>query len=260
MTKNAARPAAGGREKAADLPLPLTMKLAFGALLLVIVASIVRGLAVSTASAATLRPYLLHLNAHAKTPKKHYGAPGDKQFSTDLHTLHSSYVIAAVLTAVVVALLMFGLRKARSASASRWVLIFALYFTGALLGLYPPFGLPGWIQGAGVLMGIGAFASLVLIFLPPSTAYARASKEASLPPELRGQPRPKLFGPRTAPAGRATGPTARSTSAGRPAARTAPTGGGKAKAKARNDADAVARGAELARSRARASKSRRTDA
>lgn len=261
MTKNALRPAAGARrEKLPDLPLPLTMKLAFGALILVIVAALARGIGVSTASSATLRPYLIHLNAHAKTPKKNYGVPNDKQFATDLHTLHSSYVVASLLTAVVVLLLMFGMRKPRSASASRWVLIFALYFTGAIVGLYPPYGLPGWIQGAGVVMGVAALAALVLIFTPPSLAYARACKESTLPPERRGQPRPKLFGPRPAPAPRTTATAARSAAANRTAARPSSAAAGKAKAKARNDAEAVARGAELARTRARASKSRRTDA
>jgi hypothetical protein len=102
---------------------------------------------------------------------------------------------------------------------------------------------------------------LLLIFVPKeSIAYFRACREANLPPERRGQQRPglgSLFAPRP-PRQRMTpvGRTAEPEPASRPA-ETRPAVP-KAKAKVRTDSEAIARGAELARARAKASKSRRT--
>ena len=138
-----------------------------------------------------------------------------------------------------------------------------------MLPLYiiPTSGLPAPASAAGVILGAASIAALGLIFLAPaSTAYFRACRLANVPEELRGQPRPglgSLFGPKRTAAGRqpagrqpgarqsAAAARASSAEANRPAA-------GKAKAKVRSDTDAVAKGAELARSRAKASKSRRS--
>jgi hypothetical protein len=254
MTKKPAGTAPRRKAPIADLPLPSSMKAVFAALAVVIVGNIVRAVAIVMASPNAFRAYEIHTNNKAKKPKRPYTAA---DIASDIHALRSSYVVYAVLSALVVAFLITGLRRARSASASRWILIFALFFTGGLGGIVPPFGFPGLIQGTGVVVGVAALVSIALVFSPPSIAYARACRDAALPPELRGQPRPKLFGPRPTPASTRAG--ARPTT--RPAARPSntSTGGNRAKSKARNDAEAVARGAELARSRARSSKSRRTD-
>ena len=262
MTKDATgrqpvRPPA--REKVANLPLPNSVKLGMAGLGLVVVGVLLRALVIYNASTGTLRTILIHANQVAKTPKKHYGIPGDTQIAKDLHALKTAYVPLAILTVFIVVFLIYGLRRPRSASGSRWVLIVAMLFpTGVLFGFYSPFGFPALAKFAGYTMSVGAVAAIVLMFVPTSSTYFKACRDAALPPGLRGQPRPKLFGPR--PAAGAGNAAARSTatrSTARPAATS--TGGNRAKSKARNDAEAVARGAELARSRARASKSRRTD-
>ncbi len=107
-----------------------------------------------------------------------------------------------------------------------------------------------------MVAGIGSVAAIVLVFLPQSTQYFRACREASVPPELRGQPRPSLgslFRPKSART--AAGATATRPAAARPSIAAS---SAKAKAKVRSDAEAVAKGAELARARAKSSKSRRS--
>lgn len=254
MTKDATR-RPPGKEKLASLPLPNSVKLGMVGLGLVVAGVLLRALVIYSASTDTLRKILIHANSAEKKPKKNYGIPGDKQILKDLHALKTAYVPLAILTVFIVAFLIYGLRRPRSASGSRWVLIVAMLFpTGVLFGFYSPFGFPPAAKVAGYLMSVGAVAAIVLMFVPTSAAYFKACRDAALPPGLRGQPRPRLFGPRpAAPAGKpASSPSAR------PA--TTATGGNRAKSKARSDAEAVARGAELARSRARANKSRRTDA
>jgi hypothetical protein len=256
MTKKS-RPTAAGRKPPVDnLPLPTTMKAAMAALVLVVVGSIARGVNIALTSESAFRAYEIHTNAKQKKPKKPYTA---QDISSDIHALKSSYLVYALIGALVVAFLIFGLRKARSASGSRWVLIFGLFFTGALGGIVPPFAFPGIAQGLGVAVGVLSIISIGLVFSPPSSVYSKACREAALPPELRGQPRPKLFGPRPTPASRQAPTRPTSTRGAAPGPTATSTGGGRSKAKARSDAEAVARGADLARSRARASKSRRSD-
>jgi hypothetical protein len=123
----------------------------------------------------------------------------------------------------------------------------------------PSSGEPVVIQVATVLVGVLSIVVLLLIFIPKqSMAYFRACREANVPPEQRGQPRPglgSLFAPRRPPAERA--PVGRTSVRTTQPAETRPAVA-KAKAKVRSDSDAVAKGAELARARAKASKSRRT--
>jgi hypothetical protein len=125
----------------------------------------------------------------------------------------------------------------------------------------PTSGLPVPAQIAGVVIGVASIAVILLIFIPPtSQRYFKECREANMPEEMRGKPRAglgSLFGPkasRRAAAPTATAPPARAAST--PAA--ARPGAPKARAKVRSDTDAVAKGAELARARAKASKSRRT--
>jgi len=265
MTKPA-RPARAGKAAGpkVTVPIPVTVKGAMAGLALTIVGAAVRAISIHSASDKTLGVILTHSNAHAKKPKSHY-IPGDKTFDKDLHTLHSAYTPLAFIAGLIAILLILGLRTPRYASATRWfVIVLMLYPTGSLFGAFSPFGFPGLAQAGGIAITVGALGAILLNLLPQSAAYFAACRDATMTPERRAAAasRPKLFGPRQpmgsrqAPARQAPG--SRSASA---AARQASAGaaGGKAKAKARNDAEAIARGAELARNRARASKSRRTD-
>jgi hypothetical protein len=234
-------------------------------------AILVRGLSL-LGSTATLNKFLVKSNHDAKKPKSPYGPA---EIAKDLHGLRQSTLLLGVISAIALVLLMLALRRTRTASATRWAMLVLMLFTSLPLYVVPIHGFPKVTNGAGVVTGVAAIAAILLIFLPPqSQRYFRDCREASTPPELRGQPRPGLFGPRRQRAGLA-GPGGRAAAA-RAAARTnaagtqtrasapdtsaqpAAAGGGKARAKVRSDAESVARGADLARARAKASKSRRT--
>jgi hypothetical protein len=106
------------------------------------------------------------------------------------------------------------------------------------------------------IAGFASVAVIVLLFRPDATQFfaarsPRPAAAAGRPAGLGGLFRP---GP---PRERKPAPTTgvRSTAASRAEARLDKV----AKAKSRNDAEAIARGAELARSRAKAAKSRRSE-
>ena len=263
-TPSAARPAGGlfGASRApkaqvANQPLPMTMLAVFAAMIFIIIGSLIRVFAIGIGHTSALTTYLIYANSKAKKPKNPYTAA---DITKDLHSIRVGTVANAVLLTVLMLVLIWGLRRARSAWASRWVAVIVLVLTESFLYVVPVKHLLGLANVGGVMVGLASIVTLLGLFVPQSAKYIAACRELSLPPERRGQPRPKLFGPRTAPAARSTGPSARNANRTAASARPSSSGGGKAKAKARNDADAVARGAELARSRARASKSRRTDA
>ena len=140
-------------------------------------------------------------------------------------------------------------------------MVILMLFTSLPFYVIPIQHFPAVPNMAGVIIGVASIAAIVLVFLfKPSQQYFRDCREAALPPERRGQPRPSLFGPRRPRAGLA-GPGGRAAAARAASERAdvvGPGGAPKARAKVRSDAEAVARGAELARSRAKASKSRRT--
>lgn len=244
---------------------PRTIDLACIALGVTIAALLARGLLL-LGSTGTLNQYLISLNKKADKPKKNYVHSG--ALSHDLHQLRTSTLVNVAIVAAALLLLIFALRRTRAASGSRWALLIVLVFTQLPAYVIPISG--GWppvAQVCGVIAGVASIAAIILIFVKPSAAYFRECREVSLPPERRGQARPglgALFRPRpprtaagggtTRTAGSRTYATTRTANpaASKPAA-------GKAKAKVRADAEAVARGADLARSRAKASKSRRTD-
>jgi hypothetical protein len=181
--------------------------------------------------------------------------------AADVHSLRQGTLLMGAVVAVALVLLTFALRRARTASGTRWAMLILMLFTSLPFYVIPIKHFPVVPNVAGVLIGVSSIAAIVLVFLfKPSQQYFRDCKEASLPPDLRGKPRPSLFGPRRPRAGLA-GPGGRAAAA-RAAAEQAdvvrPGSAPKARAKVRADADAVARGAELARSRAKASKSRKT--
>jgi hypothetical protein len=230
-------------------------------MIVVAVGTVARGLLL-LGSTSTLTTYLVNTTNKAGSKKK---TPyGPDQIASDIHQLRQGTLIMGVVIAVALALLVFAVRRARSASGSRWALLILMLFTSLPFYVVPITGFPAAVNVAGVIVGVASIAAILLIFVPPpSQKYFRDCREASLPPERRGQPRPSLFGPRRqrpGPAGtggRAAAARAASQEAQDEAVRPSGTSS-KARAKVRSDADAVARGAELARSRAKASKSRRT--
>ena len=197
----------------------------------------------------TLKAYLITSNANAKTPQDPFDAVHA------LYQLRQGSFITAGLYGVMLALLIFALRRTRSA---RWAVLIIFLYTLLPFRVIPSSGEPVAVQVVTVLVGVLSIIVLLLIFIPKeSMAYFRACREANMPEGQRGQPRPglgSLFAPRRPPADRTSVASAR-----RPAqpAETRPAVA-KAKAKVRSDSEAVARGAELARARAKASKSRRT--
>jgi hypothetical protein len=254
MTKpvGSARPARPVRPDVPKVPTTRTIDLTAVAGGLLALALWVRGLGLLGHQSALLK-YAAHVNATAKKPDKNFDA------ANYVHGVRlSAFVTAAILT-VVVALLVWAMRRTRSASVSRWGVLIFLVLLGVPYSVIPAWGLPFVAQAAGVASGAAAILMIVLVFLPPSTKYFRECREAMTPPELRGQPRPglgSLFKPRP-PAGGAAGARTNST---RPAtARPAKPAASKAKAKVRSDAEAIARGAELARTRAKTSKTRRPE-
>jgi hypothetical protein len=200
----------------------------------------------------TLKAYLITSNANAKTPQDPFDAVHA------LYQLRQGSFITAGLYGVMLALLIFALRRTRSASASRWAVLIIFLYTLLPFRVIPSSGEPVAVQVVTVLVGVLSIIVLLLIFIPKeSIGYFRACREANMPEGQRGQPRPglgSLFAPRRPPADRTSvASTRRPTQPAetRPAV-------AKAKAKVRSDSEAVARGAELARARAKASKSRRT--
>ena len=252
MTKpvGSARPARPVRPDVPKVPTTRTIDLAAVAGGLLALALWVRGLGLLGHQSALLK-YAVHLNATAKKPDKNFDA------ANYVHGLRlSAFVTAAILT-VIVGLLVWAMRRTRSASVSRWGVLIFLVLLGIPYSIIPAWGLPLVAQAAGVASGVASILMIVLVFLPPSTKYFRECRDAMTPPELRGQPRPglgSLFKPRP-PAGGAAGANATRPAGTRPAKPAA----SKAKAKVRSDADAIAKGAELARTRAKTSKTRRPE-
>jgi hypothetical protein len=255
MTKNVrpARPVRATRQArppVENIKPPRTIDYATAALVVMVVASVARALLL-LGNTSTLTAYAIAQNA--KKPVKGFDAV------QAVHQFRSGALITAVVIGLALLLLAWALRRTRSASASRWAMLIVFLFTGLPFYVIPTSGLPTGSQIAGVVIGVAAIAGILLVFVPPpSVGYFKACREANIPEEMRGQPRPglgSLFGPkrqRGAAAASRPSPAARTAAPDRPA--TAP----KSKAKVRSDTDAIAKGAELARSRAKASKSRRT--
>ena len=242
---------------------PRTIDLASVAIVLTVVGLVVRALTL-LGSSSTLSSYLTNLNAKAKKPVANYS----QHVAADLHSLRVGALVQSGVVVVALLLLVTALRRTRSANGSRWGLLIIIVLTSLPFYVVPVAGWPVVPKVASVIAGIAAVSTIVLIFVPQSMQYFRSCRDAVTPPERRGQARTGLaglFAPRqprqprgglaarnAAPAERASRSSASPTAAGGPAA--------KAKAKVRADSDSVAKGAELARSRAKASKSRRTDA
>jgi hypothetical protein len=189
----------------------------------------------------------------------------------------SGALIGSVILVLATAMLSFGVYRGRH--WSRWAVVafwFLASFTGTFAGvtyifaiggsLPAPFKVPLFVSATSLLVAV------LLVNLKPSTAYFAANRPANAPAR-RG-----LFAPRVPSGGGAArggatrggaarggaapgtkGPvskTVTSTAAGRGEAFVQKQ---KSKKRAAANADSVARGAELARNRAKASKSRRIE-
>jgi hypothetical protein len=251
MTKPTTRSA---RPPVENIKPPRTIDYATVALVTMVVAGVARALLL-LGNTSMLTAYAIKQNKNAKNPDKNFDVV------KAVHQFREGAIFTALIIGVVLLLLAWALRRTRSASASRWAMLIVFLFTGLPFYIIPTSGLPGPASVAGVVLGIAAVAAVLLIFIPrPSQQYFRACREANTPPEKRGQPRPglgSLFGPRRPRDAAGTGPSSRAPSSKPDLSKSSPTAA-KAKAKVRTDSDAVAKGAELARSRAKASKSRRT--
>jgi hypothetical protein len=191
----------------------------------------------------------------------------------------SGALIGSVILVIASALLAFGVYRGRH--WSRWAVVafwFLASFTGTFAGvtyifaiggsLPAPFKIPLFVSAASLLVAV------VLVNLKPSTEYFAANRLANAPAR-RG-----LFAPRVPPAG--GGGSAQRGAGRRGAAQGSAKSGAKAqvsktlattaadrgeaylqkqksKKRAAANADSVARGAELARNRAKSSKSRRIE-
>lgn len=239
---------AAGARRTPDVPRPRTINAAMAA---------VGAFAVlSLAEAASLFGFTGQLttlfaknNAKLKKPKNPYGP---SEIAHDLHQTRVTTLVQAIVVVLALAFLAAAIRRVRSASVARWALIVVMVLTNGPAGLIPVNGLPGLSNALRALTGIAALATIVLLLLPESTRYFRACKAAMTPEGA--PPRPSLrdmFAPRP--------PVGTKQAAQPPAVNRSKPAAGKTKGKTRTDEAAVAKGAELARTRAKASKSRRTE-
>ena len=83
------------------LPAPPTINYACGALVLIVVATIVRGLAL-LGSTPQLQKFVIDANNRAKTPKNPYGPA---QISADVHSLRQGTLLMGAVVAVALLLL-----------------------------------------------------------------------------------------------------------------------------------------------------------
>lgn len=231
-------------------PLPTTVKAAIAAVGAMILFSLLEALS-AFGSTATFTKLLEQTNAKAKTPKNPYTA---QQIAHDLHQFRTGTLIQAVVVSIAFVLLAMTLRSVRSASIGRWALIVIIVVTGQPFTAIPA---KGWPVAAGtfrILEGVSSLAVIVLLLLPASAAYFRQCKQLAHPGST---PRPNPFGamfrPRPAAAPQTTRPASTAVPTANPSAN-------KAKAKVRADEASAAKGAELARNRAKAAKSRKPDA
>lgn len=212
-----------------------------------------------------LQRLLIKSNNDLKTTDKHRKDPHtyvlhSQQVVHDLHSWRQNSLLNAIVIAVALLFLAWSLRRVSMASITRWALIVVMFLTGGPLdALQLSTGLPGAIKVLYALSAVSALAAIVLLFTSESRAYFHAVSEARRQQfASRYGPRPAtqrpslrtMFAPR--PPVQSDAPQPAASSPAKPAA----SGG---KAKSRSDAEAIERGARLARERAKASKSRRTE-
>jgi hypothetical protein len=263
---NGAKPAPSGSEPAATSEPPRSIITAlYGIGVQLLFAAVAAVLAWPLAD--ELRTEIIKANNKA-TGKDHKVLCSVQQVKGCLNvdsTLHSLQIRTLLGTIFVTAVLIYAATRIyRGVRTGRTIYIAVSIVGGLFIGFG---GSPLAIASAfasgpaapRVVQAIAGFASvavIVLLFRPDATQFfaarsPRPAAAAGRPAGLGGLFRP---GP---PRERKPAPTTgvRSTAASRAEARLDKV----AKAKSRNDAEAIARGAELARSRAKAAKSRRSE-
>lgn len=244
--------------------LPRTINLALMAIGAQVMLSLVRA-GVLWGYTGTLRQSLTDANAAKDKPRELCGSAHPKGCLDVAHQVQVSLIeltVGAVLISVAV---MLCARKIRQGVRSSRTVFAVLSVVGSFVGFAgSPLSIIALSGGGPVpllvvtaLAGLAALAAVVLLFLPESTRFFPRPGADPARPGLGSMFRARPIKERKPPP--ATGP--RSTAASRAAGRTAaaqrtPAG---ARAKLRADEAAVARGAQLARNRAKASKSRRTE-
>jgi hypothetical protein len=210
--------------------------------------------------------------AHASTSATgKYPAKDTKKFDDSIDTAIKGTYISGLFTLLILGLLAWGTFRGRH--WSRWavtgIYVLSLFtplgvgplnLLGAILGNGEPLA----IRGPVLVAGLAMLAAVVLVNLRPSVEFFALSRPTPRPgqPQRRG-----LF---SRPAAPASGNQPRRTASRVSMKKDVPAepSGGKtidkaaadrARTKKRTNTDSVARGAELARNRAKASKSRRTD-
>lgn len=291
------RKAAGGRpDSTAPAPRPRTVTYAVGALALAALFSIITAIGWSTqrdwvktelhksnvsaaasavssatASAAKKSQDVAKASASASSSfvKKHpiSGSKLDDQVGTQVQ----SVFISGLFGVLILGFLAYGAYRGRH--WTRWGVV-GFYviatLTGVGVGLLTLVtsvvgsGAPQAIRIPTLLASLAMLVAVVLVNLRPSVDYFALSRPA---PRAGAAPRRGLFGgprparpgqPQRAANGRSTPATTRPATPATPPA-TPAKDADRQRAKKRATADSVARGAELARSRAKASKSRRTE-
>ena len=183
----------------------------------------------------------------------------------------SGALIGSVILVLATAMLTFGVYRGRH--WSRWGVVafwFLASFTGTFAGVTNIFAIAGSLPGPFkvplFLSAAALVVAVVLVNLKPSTTYFAANRPANAPAR-RG-----LFAPRvppgsgrtpakpgTAKPGTAKGAVSKTIGSTAAARGEAYLQKQKAKKRATANAESIARGAELARNRAKASKSRRIE-
>lgn len=251
-------------------PLPRTMRLALIGVGVQLGLALVYVLMFS-AIGKTLQHEVITSNAKASA-KNHKVLCSDQQVKGCLDVpkvVHSAQVSTAIGTIIVViAIGMLALRIRQGSRLSRnfyigiSILIGLLGFPGSPIGLVElASGGPGPLRAVSAVAGAASITAIVLLLRPEAKAFfdsvsPRPAGVAADRPTLGSLLRPRP------PVNRAPAPSGSSKPATtKPANDSSPAqkDGRSAKSKSRNDAESVARGAELARNRAKAAKSRRTE-
>jgi hypothetical protein len=285
LTKQPAADGAGSADSAGGarvkVAVPRSIDLVVAAIAAQIVCCLVRALSLRGFT-GELTQWLIDSNKDAKKPKNPYTAA---DIAHDLSQLRSGALMQGIVISVLLALLAAMMRRqSGGAGAARWGVIAVIILTSGPFYVMPVSGWPAVPKVAGVLMGVSSIAAIVLLLVPSSMKYFRDVREANRPAgaATAGQagrpggmglgslfaPRPRggggLFAPRI-PQANGTARESKATGASAPSDATAPSDSAaartrsKPKAKLRTDEAAIARGASIARNRAKAAKSRRTE-
>lgn len=180
------------------------------------------------------------------------------QIRSNINKAPTQYLIINLI--LLVALVLVASAALRGTYWSRWAVIglwvlatFAGSFGGISSLFYVGASFPGTFKLPVVLAGFFFLAAVITAFLPASSRYYNALRPAGAP-QRRG-----LFAPRVPPPPRGKEPGRSAAANGNRTTTSAQAAADRSKAKQRASAEAVAKGAELARSRAKAaSKSRRS--